>query len=397
MGSHGQRRALIVIAGGLMLSMTTWFSTAAVLPELRERWSLTTNEASLLIVVLQLGFVAGACAVAVGGLADRLPPRRLLLMAAVGAAGCNALVVAADGYRAALMLRFLTGACLAGVYPVALKLTATWFNERRGMAMGTMVGALALGSAGAHAVNAFGGAAWTTVMLVTSATTLAGGLIVGLVAQVGPHPFPPTRFELRSAWQALTARDVRLASFAYFGHMWELYAAWAWIALFLRERAEQAGVGVNTPLLAFVAIGLGAPGSVVAGLAGDRFGKARAAIAAMLISGAASLTIGFAGLPFGAVVALAMVWGASVVADSAQFSAIVSERADQRYVGTALTAQLAVGFVITVATIWLVPLVRDAAGWWAALALLAPGPFLGAFALGRLDRRVATPTRPAST
>lgn len=382
-----QRRALSVLAFGLMLAMTTWFSTSAVLPELRDRWDLSTNASSLLVVVLQLGFVVGAVASAVVGFADRVDPRRLILVAAVLAALANAAIVPIDRYGAAVVLRLLTGAFLAGVYPPALRLVSTWFRIGRGTAMGVMIAALTVGSAAPHLLNGVGGAGWTVVMISPSLLTVIGGLVVAVLGRDGPYPFPTTTFEARHAWRALQEPEVRRASVAYLGHMWELYAMWAWIALFLADTVDEQGSGWNPSLLAFAVIAAGAPGSVLAGMVGERLDKRRSAIGAMVLSGTAALVVALPGLPLWLVMVVALAWGASVVADSAQLSAIVSERADQRYVGTALTAQLAFGFLLTIATMWLVPFVEGHAGWWAAFAMLAPGPLLGAWALRSLSEQ----------
>jgi len=387
---RGRYRALAVLALAMMLSMAPWFSASAVIPQLRDDWGLSTGAASLLIIAVQLGFVAGAVISAGFSLADVVPPRRLMLLGTLGAAAANGALVLVEGPGAAVPLRFLTGAFLAAVYPPALKAMSTWFTTGRGMALGVMVGALTLGSALPHLVNGLGGLDWQVVILATSASAVMGGLIAEFVATDGPNPFPSAPFDPRQAGRAWRNQGVRLSSLGYFGHMWELYAMWAWFAAFFADALAAGGddnVRTGAALATFVVIGAGSVGCWVGGLLGDRWGRTKSTTLAMAISGSCALTIGLLRSgPIALVLVVAVVWGFWVVADSAQFSTIVTEVADQAYVGTAVTLQLAVGFTLTVATIWLVPFLRDQAGWAWAFAVLAPGPFLGILAMQRLAR-----------
>jgi len=285
-----------------------------------------------------------------------------MLLGSVGAALANAGLVLADGPLLATPLRFATGAFLAAVYPPALKEMATWFRRGRGTALGVLVGALTVGSAAPHLVNALGGASWRLVVVVTSVLTVAGGLVAELAGRDGPFPFPRTSFDARQARQAFGNRGVRLATLGYFGHMWELYAMWAWILVFLTDAFADAGrPGRAGPAFAaFAVIGIGGLGCWVGGILGDRWGRCRLTALAMLLSGSCALVIGLLrDAPLPVLLGVALVWGFWVVADSAQFSTVVTEVADQRYVGTALTLQLAVGFTLTVVTIYLVPVLRD--------------------------------------
>jgi len=388
--ADGRYRALAVLALAMVLAMAPWFSASAVIPQLRDDWGLSTGAASLLIIAVQLGFVTGAVISAGFNLADVIPPRRLILIGTMGAAVANAGLVLADGPELAVPLRFLTGAFLAGVYPPALKAMSTWFTRGRGMALGVMVGALTLGSALPHLVNGLGGLDWQVVILATSGLTAIGGLIAEFVATDGPFPFPKAPFDPRQAGRAWNNPGVRLSSLGYFGHMWELYAMWAWFAAFFADTLVEHGDGdvrTGAALATFLVIGVGAIGCWVGGLLGDRWGRTKSTTLAMAISGTCALTIGLLQTgPIALVLVVGVVWGFWVVADSAQFSTIVTEVADQAYVGTAVTLQLAVGFTLTVATIWLVPFLRDQAGWAWAFAVLAPGPFLGIIAMQRLAR-----------
>jgi len=377
----GRARALGLLAFALVLSMTTWFSASAVIPQLREEWGLSDTGAAWLTIAVQLGFVAGALVSSILNIADLVAPRIVILVGALGAAAANLLLVAVSSATAAVPLRLATGFFLAGVYPPALKLMSTWFRKGRGTALGILVGALTLGSAAPHLVNGLGGLDWHVVVYATSALTAAGGLLAGFAVSDGPFSFPPAAFAPRQARLVFANRGVRLASLGYFGHMWELYAMWAWFLVFFSTVDPGRGAAYAT----FAAIGIGAVGCWAGGLLGDRFGRPETTAAMMAASGACSLVIGLLlEAPRWLLLAVALVWGFTVVADSAQFSTLVTEHADQAYVGTAVTLQLALGFTLTVATIWLIPVLEDTVGWRWAFAFLAPGPALGVVAMLRL-------------
>ena len=384
----GSRRALLLLALAMLLAMTTWFSATAVLPQLRITWTLTTGQASFLTIAVQVGFVVGALVSAFFNLADIIPARTLMLLGALGAAAVNLLLVWVHSPGPAIGLRFLTGAFLAGVYPPGLKAMSTWFRAGRGVALGVMVGALTLGSAAPQFLNGVGGADWRTVIVATSALTVLGGLTAQYLVGDGPFPFPKAIFDPRQTASVIRNRAVRLAVLGYFGHQWELYAMWAWIFAFSRAAFTVNGATDPTQDAAFAAfaiIGSGAVGCWVGGILGDRWGRTRLTRLAMALSGACCVLIGpVAHLGLAPMIALAVFWGFWVIADSAQFSSIVTETSEQSYVGTAVTLQLAAGFTLTVVTIWLIPVVQQVVGWTWAFAVLAPGPLLGVLAMTRL-------------
>jgi MFS family permease len=364
--------------------MTTWFSATAVVPQLRAEWDLGNTAAAWLTIAVQVGFVAGALAGSALSVADVFPPRFVILAGALGAAAANLVLVAADGPKVGIVARFATGFFLAGVYPPALKLASTWFRRGRGTALGIVVGALTLGSAIPHLVNGLGGLDWQLVVWVTSVLTAAGGVIVFLGVPEGPYSFPTARFDPRQAGLVLRNRGVRLASLGYFGHMWELYAMWAWFLVFF---AAVASDGKAAAYATFAVICAGAVGCWVGGVLGDRWGRPETTTAMMAVSAACALVIGLvaeASAPL--VLVVGLVWGFSVVGDSAQFSTLVTELAEQAYVGTALGFQMAVGFALTVPTIWLLPFLEDEVGWRWAFVFLVPGPVLGILAMARLRR-----------
>jgi len=391
--STPQNRQLRLLAVALVLSMSTWFSTAAVLGQLRTVWDLSSAQASWLTIVVQLGFVAGAVLSSVTNLADRVPPLRLIFLGSIGAALANGLIVLVDGVTLALGLRFLTGAFLALVYPPALKAMSAWYQTGRGLALGIMIGALSAGSALPHLLNGLGGLNWRLTLLGASFLTFVGGLLVDRLGVAGPHAVASASFDPSQLRQISRDRKFRLASIGYFGHMWELYAMWAWIAAFY---GDALGSPRQASFAAFAVISAGAAGSVYAGMVSDKRSRSEAAALALRASGSVALVAGFLiDAPAPIVIGVGLVWGFWVVADSAQFSTVITETCPPKYIGTALTMQLAAGFVLTVFTIFLVPVVRDAHGWGWAFLMLAPGPFIGVWAmraLGLDPSQTAEPT-----
>jgi MFS family permease len=367
--------------------MSLWFSGSAVVPALVSEWNLGEGAASWLTLSVQLGFVAGTLLSALFNLPDIISSRHLFTLTTIA----GAIVNGAFGFFAheasvAIGLRFLTGMFLAGVYPPAMKILATWFRHGRGLALGVLVGSLTLGKATPYLVNAIGSQNWRHNILFVSLLAVAGGLIVLLFVSDGPLALPAAPFDWRQVGKVFHNRGVRLANLGYFGHMWELYAMWTWIPFMIRASLSQRR---SDPVLAevatFLVIGCGAAGCVVAGLIADRVGRTIVTSGAMAISGSCCLIIGaLYGAHPALLLTVAAIWGASVVADSAQFSACVTELGDQRYIGTALTIQTCLGFLLTTISIELISRFERLVGWRYAFVILAPGPLFGVISMLRL-------------
>ena len=389
----GKPLALVLLAVCQVGAMSLWFSASAVIPSLRHEFDLSDHQAALLTSSVQAGFVVGTIISALLGLADRTDPRRFFMISAIVATAANGVLLFIDpASPAVLACRFATGICMAGIYPVGMKMVTTWARDDMGLLVGLLVGALTLGSAAPHFFNAFGGVDWRLAIGVASGASLIAAILIKFVA-LGPNQTTSPPFNPRAAFSAITNPALRLANFGYLGHMWELFAMWAWLGVFLDASFRLSG-GFTSPdsasfwarMAAFTAMGIGGGvGCLLGGYIADRNGRTFLTMGAMSLSAGCALCVGllFGGDPL-ALFLLCVIWGVAVVADSAQFSASVVELAPADRVGTMLTVQTSMGFLLTLATIHLMPIAVDAMGWRYAFMVLAVGPILGVVAMGRL-------------
>jgi MFS family permease len=391
-------RQVALLALAEALAMGLWFSASAVVPQLVVEWGINGAQQAWLTMSVQLGFVVGTLVSAVLNVPDRVATPRLFALSATAGAVANAGIPLLDaagfgGQPTTLVLRFLTGMALAGVYPPGMKLMATWCRRDRGLGIGILVGALTLGSAGPHLINAlpFLGAGgmppWPRVLLLASALALVSAVLAATTLRPGPFATAAAPFDPRAAGRVLADRSTRLVNFGYLGHQWELYARWVWVPALLLAAYERVGWSAEAArIAAFAAIAAGAVGCVVAGSWADRIGRVRVTVLSLAVSGSCCLVAGLLVDSPGWLTALCLLWGLAVVADSAQFSAALTELADPRYVGTALTLQTCVGFLLTMVTVRLVPALLGAVGWRFVFLSLAPGPLLGILSMLRLGR-----------
>ena len=370
-------------------ALSVWFSTNAIAGALEAEKSLGESSIALLTVAVQLGFVFGTLVIAITNLSDLINARTLFAVSATLAGVTNLLVIPLDSTPALIAARFTTGAFLGGVYPPAMKVISGWYSTGRGFALGTMVGALTLGSGSPHLLRSVFVDNWQAVIVGNSILAVTGGIILKYLVSDGPHDVRGARFNPRFILGAVTERGPRLALTGYLGHQWELYAMWAWIGSFMvYVVGERPLVGDGLELasaLTFLVFAIGAVACSYAGVWSEKIGRTAVTSIAMIISGGVASFIGF--LPPEAtvlIVILVMIWGASVVADSAQFSTAMTELSDPVYRGTVLTFQTGLGFALTTVTIWLLPIVRESSGWGWAFAMLALGPLVGTIAMLRL-------------
>jgi MFS family permease len=366
-----------------------WFSTNAISGALELEKSVDESSIALLTIAVQLGFVFGTLVIAVTNLSDLLNARTLFAVSAVLAAVTNLLVIPIESTPLLIAARFATGAFLGGVYPPAMKVISGWYTKGRGFALGTMVGALTIGSGSPHLLRSVFSENWQAVIIGSSILAIIGGLILRFMVKDGPHDVNGAKFNPRYLIGALTERGPRLALTGYLGHQWELYAMWAWIGSFmLYVIGDRSLIGDSLDLasaLTFLVFAIGAVACAFAGVWSEKIGRTAVTSIAMVISGTVAAFIGFIPTEMTVlIVILAMIWGASIIADSAQFSTAMTELSDPAYRGTMLTFQTGVGFALTAVSIWLLPIVKDSSGWGWAFAMLALGPVVGTAAMLRL-------------
>ncbi len=385
-GRKAASLALLLVSE--VAAMAAWFATTASLSAIRAHWTLSPFHEALLTSSVQLGFVAGTCTSALLSAADRFDLRKLFSWAAVVAGVANLAILPFEPTAPAVpALRFVTGFCMAGVYPVGMKLAATWAAGDLGLLIGLLVAALTLGSAFPNLLAAFGGLDWRLPIAGAAVSALLAAVAIRF-ASVGPAVTRAPKLRLGNALDAWRNKALRLATFGYLGHMWELYAMWAWMGAFMAAALRQR-YGTSPPispaLATFAIVAAGAAGAMGGGWAADRFGRTVVTMASMLVSGCCAIGMGFVfGQSLGPVLLLGLIWGVFIIADSAQFSAAAAELSERGLVGTMLTVQTCLGFLLTIISIQLLPSVQDLVGWRYAFATLAIGPFLGVLAMARL-------------
>ncbi len=385
-------RALGVVSLAVLLAGATWFSGTAAIPALRREWGLGDAQAAWLTIGVQLGFITGTLIYAVLNIADVFNARRVFLVSASSCAAFNAgFAWLAHGLAAAVLFRFLTGVTLAGVYPVGMKIVASWFRTGLGWRLGVMVGALVFGTATPYLIQALGaGSSWRGLTSLGSASAVAGGLLIATAIGDGPYLSARARFDPTALLRVFAHPPFRNTAFGYFGHMWELYALWSLVGFYLAGSFAVRGAewAKAIPLVAFATVAVGAVGCAAGGWISRRVGERDVAIVSLGVSGTACALSGFAyALPPAALVAFLLVWGLFVVSDSPQFSALAARYCPAEYTGTALTVQNGIGFAVTVVSIQILPLVAARVGWRWAFVCLALGPAFGAWFMAKLPQR----------
>lgn len=379
---------IIVLAQFACTSL--WFAGNAVSRDLVVLYQLGDGTPGHLTSAVQFGFISGTLVFALLGVSDRFPPSRVFMVCALLGATANLLVLLPDqGLTSLLVIRFATGFFLAGIYPVGMKIASDYHEKGLGKALGFLVGALVLGTAFPHLIKSIGqGLSWQIVFICTSTISALGGIFLFLTVPDGPFRKPSVKIDLLVSLEVFKKKDFRRAAFGYFGHMWELYAFWAFVPIvFSLYQDSHPLTTLNVSFLSFIVIGAGAFSCIAGGYISAARGSKFVAQMALTISGLCCLLSPFGyQLPFALFIVFLLIWGASVVADSPQFSTLVAQSAPKENTGTALTIVNCLGFSITIFSIEVVQWLMHYGSPTLALLALAPGPVLGVLATVRKNK-----------
>ena len=381
---------LTLVSISLLFSLTVWFSANAITPQLINLWNLSQVDLAILSIILIIGFVLGGFVYSILNLPDLVKTPVFFSINALLSALGNFFAALSPNFSTFIIFRFLTGFFLAGVYPTSMKLISSWYKRNRGLAIGILLGALTAGSGLPYVFNITGIPNWRFLLSISSILALLGSVIIYVFIQEGPHLVRGAKFHLSNLKDIFSKKSVRLANYSYFGHMWELYAFWIWIPKFLQEVHSRTSPGIDVNIYfslgTFLIFISGAVGNMIGGKIADIIGRTKFNIIMLVISGTSSLIIGFFlnNAFFGLVIAI--IWGLTVVPDSPQYSAMISELSDPTYIGTALAMQTAIGFAITNISIWLLPVMIDLLGWTFGFTFLVLGPITGIISLIKLRR-----------
>jgi len=381
------KHILPIIVFSQFAGTSLWFSGNAILPQIKTSWNLPQDSIAQVTSAVMLGFILGTLLFALLSVADRFKATGVFLLCTILGAFFNSSIFLFEGtYAVLLIARFLTGITLAGIYPVGMKIASDWYKGNLGKALGYLVGALVLGSAFPHLLNYTGSNyRYEFVLLGTSVLAIIGGLAMFFGVGEGPYRTKASAFRPRQAFQVFSNKDFRSAALGYFGHMWELYAFWAFVPVVLVYYNDLNGTHLNPSLWTFLIMGIGFFSCAVGGIGALKFGSAKVAYAFLLVSGLMCLVSPFI-FDFSPALflALLLLWGFAVIGDSAQFSTLNAQTAPPEYRGTALTIAVSIGFFITIPSIQLLGYLNQILDTKWILLFLSIGPMMGLYATRRL-------------